>query len=160
MTAWIFPACLLIIFFVVIALFLHNKNIGEIKSRVRKIGTRLLSISVFLCLCFVVLISTFSYASDYFTTVLSADFIANSRLILKLTFGSESVFTSMQLLGALSLFLFSFASFAVCIYFVGTFILRGFLGKDNSVDIFSEKAESEPVRISGRRFALLSKYLL
>ncbi|MGN0817846.1 MAG: hypothetical protein ACI4L9_02650 [Candidatus Coproplasma sp.] len=106
------------------------------------------------------LISTFTYASEFFTSVLSADFIADGRLILKVLFGSESVFTSLQMLGALSLFLFSFASFAFCICFVRFFLIRNFYDNKNGLEDCSEEAEIVPDRLSTRRFALLSRYLL
>lgn len=160
MTAWIFSAIVVLLFMLSVALFSHYDESEEVCAFARKIAKWILSISAFFFTCVIILLSTFSYTSEFFNSAFSVGFISNSRVVLKVLFGSESVFASLQMIGAISLFLFSFASFAVCICCVSLFLLRKNKCSGNYVDNYSEKEVSRPVAFLGRPFVWLSRYLL
>lgn len=157
---WIIPALLILICVVVFALFFRRGGVAEICKRIRKMAVCLLSFSVACFVGAIVLLSTFSYSSVFFNSVLSPEFIDETRLVLKAVFGSESVFTSLQMLGALSLVLFSFASCAFCVYGVCVLLLRRAQYGNDGVTDYRENAQDLPNAFSVRRFALLSRYLL
>ena len=156
----IIPASLVLICVILFALLLRRGGVAEICKRIRKMAVWLLSFSVACIVGVVLLITTFSYTSDYFNSVLSPEFITETRLVLKAVFGSESVFTSLQMLGALSLFLFTFASCAFGVYGVCVLLLRRAESGNGGVADYKENAQDMPVAFSVRRFALLSRYLL
>lgn len=157
---WIIPVLLILICVVVVALLLRRGGVAEICKRIRKMAVWLLSFSVACFVGVVLLLSTFAYSSDYFSSVLSPEFITETRLVLKAVFGSESVFTSLQMLGTLSLFLFTFASCAFGVYGVCVLLLRRAEYGNDSVNDYRENVQDLPNAFSVRRFALLSRYLL
>ncbi|MGN1373582.1 MAG: hypothetical protein ACI4VK_06035 [Candidatus Coproplasma sp.] len=117
----------------------------------------------FAVVCFVgvfVLSSTLTYTGSYFNSVLSAEFIAEVREVLRQLFGTESVFASLQVLGALSVFLFSFASCAFCIFGACVFFMRTASKAQGEIKEFEEEDVDLPDGICVRRFAVLSRYLI
>ena len=107
-----------------------------------------------------VLSSTLTYTSSYLNSVLSAEFIAEVREVLRQLFGTESVFASLQMLGAVSVFLFSFASCAFCIFGACVFFMHTELKVQGEVKEFEEKDVDLPDGICVRRFAVFSRYLI
>lgn len=160
MTARIFPVCLIVVFLLTIALFRHIGDVAEINKRIRKTATVLLSCSVVCCVAVAVLVSAFSYVGEVLTSVLSTESIAEIRSVLKVVFGSESVFASLQMLGALSLLLFSFASCAFCLYYACYFLFKKVALFCDRIEDISQKTGNAAYCASVKRFALLSRYLI
>lgn len=157
---WAIPVLLVVICLVLFALFFRRSGVSKICKYIRKMAVCLLSFSTVCFVGVIILISTFSYASDFFNSVLSPEFIAETRLVLKAVFGSESVFTSLQMLGTLSLFLFSFASCAFFAYGLCVLLMyRKTYGKEGIIE-YKENAQDLPNVFSIRRFAVFSRYLI
>lgn len=141
--------------------FLHRREgIAEICRHIRKLTKVVLSFAFVCCVGILVLSSTLTYTSSYLNSVLSAEFIAEVREVLRQLFGTESVFASLQMLGAVSVFLFSFASCAFCIFGACIFFMHTELKVQGEVKEFEEKDVDLPDGICVRRFAVFSRYLI
>ncbi|MGN1104302.1 MAG: hypothetical protein ACI4QI_05435, partial [Candidatus Coproplasma sp.] len=94
--------------------FLHRRESAkDIFKHIRKMTKCVLLVSAVCLVGVIVLSSTFSYTSDYLKSLLSVEFMTEVRETLREIFGTESVFTSLQMLGACSLFV---CSFTVCTF--------------------------------------------
>ncbi|MGN0811923.1 MAG: hypothetical protein ACI4MQ_00225 [Candidatus Coproplasma sp.] len=160
MIAWVLSVIFILFLVSAVALIHRRESAKEIFKHIRKMTKCVLSFAVICIVGVIVLTSAFSYTSDYLKSVLSVEFMDEVREVLRELFGTESVFTSLQMLGALSIFLFSFASCAFCICGVCIFLMRTSSQKENGVEEFEENDVDLPYGICVRRFALLSRYLL
>lgn len=106
----------------------------EIRSKIKKFSAALLISTVVIGVGTVSLLACFTQFSQMLKDVLSPEFIPETRLVLKSVFGTESVFSSIQILGSFSLLLFGFFSCSSCVYAVCTKI---------SVDRIRETKEEE-----------------
>lgn len=160
MTACLFPAMCVSICLTAVLLLRSYTGVEDFFRRLRKISFGLLSFSLVVGAAVAAFLANFSYVSEYFTSALSADFIAGSRAALRLLFGTESVFASLQMLGAMSLFLFSVATCAVFIYCAYFVLFRHGVCLTNVKDDCSDKRARVCIFAFGRRFAWLSRYLI
>ena len=160
MAVWIFIALVAVITLIAVALSCRRIGFADALKRIRKVTVYVLTFAVACIIGVAIFLSTFSYASNFLSSVLSPEYISDAREILKALFGSESVFTSLQMLGALSLFLFSFASCAFCVFSVFIFYISRAAHTEKDIFGGAEKNEEISGRISLRRFAVFSRYLI
>ena len=141
--------------------FLHRREgIAEICKRIRKMSKCVLLFSVICLVGVIVLSSTFSYTSDYLKSVLSVEFMTEVREVLRELFGTESVFTSLQMVGACSLFV---CSFTVCTFYVCgaiVYLIPTQSHDKDGVEEYEAKVVDLPGTICVRRFAVFSRYLI
>lgn len=99
----------------VIALF---RGEIEVRLRIKKfamVTLRILGVVIVLVVC---MLSCFTQVSALLTDALSAEFISDARIGLKMVFGTESVLSAVQLIGTASVVMFGLLSCSACLYAV------------------------------------------
>lgn len=103
-------------------LVLRISGVSDLRRRIRRFNRNTLWATFALIIGSACTLACFSQFSDAMTKALSSEFIADSRLLLKMLFGTESVFSAVQIFFTFSMLLFGFLSWSYCLYAVCRFV--------------------------------------
>jgi hypothetical protein len=117
---WMFltTLCVAIVAVIIFALVALIKKNEQLCNMLRKFTLRCICLGVVAIVALLGVFSSFDFFSEYLTRVMEPESIENFRLLFKTMFGTESVFSSLQMVISLLMVTVSLLSGLFCVFAV------------------------------------------